>query len=191
MALKRPCGSGSLILWYTNENRPVHAGVAQCAAQVRVTGRLPDMRAYMHTGSITGLATDGGLERFRRPGGDDSTGVADVVISSAHADISCKGPDCTRAGDFVTGGVAAVDMASHALLRHRAGVSAADAVVRIQNGRLFVLNRFGANTVIELTASSMRVMPRYVFHHGSEPPGPFWEFLTVNVPAPPVNSVAP
>jgi hypothetical protein len=31
-------------------------------------------------------------------------GVADVVISSAHADISCKGPDCTRAGDFVTGG---------------------------------------------------------------------------------------
>jgi hypothetical protein len=32
------------------------------------------------------------------------TGIADVVISSAHADISCGGVDCTGAKDFVTGG---------------------------------------------------------------------------------------
>jgi len=32
------------------------------------------------------------------------TGVADVVISSAHADIGCGRVDCTGAKDFVTGG---------------------------------------------------------------------------------------
>lgn len=32
------------------------------------------------------------------------TGVADVIISSAHADITCQGPPTCPSGDFVTGG---------------------------------------------------------------------------------------
>ena len=32
------------------------------------------------------------------------TGVADVIISSAHADITCPGPPTCPSGDFVTGG---------------------------------------------------------------------------------------
>src|SRR5207249_4644950 len=32
------------------------------------------------------------------------TGIADVIISSAHADITCPGPPTCPSGDFVTGG---------------------------------------------------------------------------------------
>jgi hypothetical protein len=56
----------------------------------------------------------------------------------------------TASCDFVTGGVAEVDVASHAVVRHRPAVTAADAVVRQRDGRVFVLNRFGSNTVVEL-----------------------------------------
>ena len=56
----------------------------------------------------------------------------------------------TASCDFVTGGVAEIDYASHAVTLFHPGVSAADAVVRVKDGRVFVLNRFGSNTVMEL-----------------------------------------
>jgi DNA-binding beta-propeller fold protein YncE len=56
----------------------------------------------------------------------------------------------TASCDFVTGGVAAIDVASRAVLFHHPAVSEADAVVRNRGGRVFVLNRSGSNTVMEL-----------------------------------------
>ena len=52
-----------LILRHANENRPVHAGIAQGAMQVRIAGRLRDLLAYMLTNSVAGIAGDGGLGR--------------------------------------------------------------------------------------------------------------------------------
>ncbi len=54
--------------------------------------------------------------------------------------------------DFVSGGLAAVDTSSRAIVRQRTGVTAADAVVRRQLERTFVLNRFGANTIMEVSS---------------------------------------
>jgi hypothetical protein len=83
---------------------------------------------------------------------------ARVVLMSAAASAL---PRCAAGGertvvlttascDFVTGGIAEVDIASRDLLRHRPGVTAADAVVRKHDDRVFVLNRFGSNTVLEI-----------------------------------------
>jgi len=65
---------------------------------------------------MVGLPTGGGviINEQKSNGAGDITvnalhvlipGVADVVISSAHADVTCPGPpSCTSANDFVTGG---------------------------------------------------------------------------------------
>jgi len=55
--------------------------------------------------------------------------------------------------DFVTGGVAAVDVRTREIVRERPGVTTADAVIRKQGEHVFALNRVGANTVMELDAA--------------------------------------
>jgi DNA-binding beta-propeller fold protein YncE len=56
----------------------------------------------------------------------------------------------TASCDFATGGVATIDVRSREVLRERPGVTKADAVIRKQGERVFALNRFGGNTVMEL-----------------------------------------
>jgi len=60
----------------------------------------------------------------------------------------------TASCDFVTGGVAMIDAHSYEVVRQRPGVTIADAVIRRRGGRVFALNRFGANTVMELDTTN-------------------------------------
>ena len=99
---------------------------------------------------------------------DGKLTAADALVVLAHA-VARTIPVCaaaedtrvivtTASCDFVTGGVAEVDLESRTVVRHRAGAADADAVVRRYDGRLFVLNRFGANTVAELDPSGLATL---------------------------------
>jgi len=76
----------------------------------------------------------------------------------------------TASCDFATGGVAEVDLASRSLTGHQPAVSAADAVARVQMGRVFILNRFGGDNIQELDpSSSMALIAQCSLGNGSNP----------------------
>ncbi len=57
--------------------------------------------------------------------------------------------------DFITGGLASVDLASRSVIRWRAGGLAADSVIRRAAGRLFAIGRFGADTIAEIDPQTL------------------------------------
>jgi len=56
----------------------------------------------------------------------------------------------TASCDFVSGGIAAISLDDFSVVSHHRGRLAGDAVIRKQQGRLFAVNRFGANNIQEL-----------------------------------------
>lgn len=56
----------------------------------------------------------------------------------------------TASCDFVSGGIAEINLDDFSVVSHHRGRLAGDAVIRKQQGRLFVVNRFGANNIQEL-----------------------------------------
>jgi hypothetical protein len=109
--------------------------------------------------SVTG-SYDAGADVYPENAFDGAVTASDaarVLRSAAAATIPrCAGAEeraivaTTSSCDFVTGGVAEIDLASRAVVRDRPAAVAADAVVRVLDDRVFVLNRFGSNTVVEL-----------------------------------------
>jgi hypothetical protein len=56
----------------------------------------------------------------------------------------------TAACDHSSGGLAEMDVRDLSILERRPGAASGDAVIRVQDGRVFVLNRYGADNVQEV-----------------------------------------
>lgn len=83
-----------------------------------------------------------------------------LAASVAGAIPDCASNDMARAivasasCDFTTGGIADISVPDLAVVGHRIGATEADAVVRVIDGRVFVVNRFGGSSVQELDPSA-------------------------------------
>ncbi len=77
--------------------------------------------------------------------------VAAVTTSIPHCAAEQKTAVVTLAAcDFISGGLAELDLTTRSISKSRIGQTAADAVVREAGGRLFLLSRFGSDSVAEL-----------------------------------------
>ncbi len=77
-----------------------------------------------------------------------------IIVPGCAAATETRAVATTASCDFATGGVADVALESASTLSHSLGAVSADAVVRTSGGRVFVLNRYGADNVQELDPDS-------------------------------------
>ncbi|MFP6626171.1 MAG: hypothetical protein VCA74_03810 [Deltaproteobacteria bacterium] len=122
---------------------------------IRASDALVTLKAAVLTGIYDPLIdVDGGT-------GIDGQILASDALVVLRSAVFGTIPDCaaatensvvvtTASCDFATGGTALVDESSISLSSHTTGMVSADSVVRLAAGRLFVLNRYGADNLQEL-----------------------------------------
>ncbi len=111
------------------------------------------------------LAVGGGYDGGADVGSSDGRVTATDALMILRAAVDGNVPPCALAErrafvtlaacDFVTGGIAAVDLDSRSVTGSRFGTVAADSVVRTAGERVFVIGRFGADTVAEIDPTTL------------------------------------
>jgi hypothetical protein len=111
---------------------------------------------------------------------DDRVTATDALVvlgaAAANAVPTCKAADrstaviTTASCDFATGGLAQLDLATTSIVEHRVGAVEPDAVVRVQNDRVFAINRFSGSSVQEVAQDgSLATLWRCSVGAGSNP----------------------
>ncbi len=111
------------------------------------------------------IAVGGGYDGRADVGNSDGRVTATDALMILRAAVDGDVPSCALAErrafvtlaacDFITGGIAAVDLESRSVTGSRFGTVAADSVIRTAGGRLFVIGRFGADTIAELDPTTL------------------------------------